>query len=188
MFLEIKKEIKKLREICREKEVIDVVPLGCAGKEKTSNISLAIVFRGGSSYNKNIILKINSIFNKKNVKANIIPLPADDLLKGPLFLDLVQNGFSIKNNKLVSKMLNVETIVLLTYDLKILNHSRKTLFGYALKGRKGQKGFLDSLKGSAVGRNNVLIPINMLDELKEFFETWHVRYSIQKFMRINERG
>jgi len=55
-----------------------------------------------------------------------------------------------------------------------------------LKGRKGQKGFLDSLNGSAVGRNNVLIPINKLDELKEFLKTWQVKYSIQKFMRINE--
>jgi len=120
------------------------------------------------------------------VKADIISLLADDLFKDPLYLKLVQNGFSIKNNKPISKTLNVETLVLLTYDLKTLNHSKKTLFGYALKGRKGQKGFLDSLNGNVVGRNNVLIPINRLDELKEFLKTWQVKYSLQKFMRINE--
>ena len=187
MFSEIKKEIKQLREICREKEVIDIVLLGYSGKEKASKIGLAIVFKENNNHTKNILLKLKGIFNKKKVKADIISLLADDLFKDPLYLELVQNGFSIKNNNLISKTLNAETLVLLTYDLKTLDHSKKTLFGYALKGRKGQKGFLDYLKGNAVGRNNVLIPINKLDELKEFFETWQVKYSIQKFMRINER-
>lgn len=186
MFSEIKKEIKQLREICKEKDVIDVVLFGYNKKETIIRINLAIVFRDNNNYNKKILLKIKGIFNKKQVKAEIISLLVNDLFKDPLYLDLVQNGFSIKNNNLISKTLNVETLVLLTYDLKILNHSKKTLFGYALKGRKGQKGFLDSLNGNVVGRNNVLIPINKLDELKEFFETWQVKYSIQKFMRINE--
>ena len=100
---------------------------------------------------------------------------------------MVQEGFSIKENKLISETLNVETLILITYDLKTLNHSKKTLFGYALKGRKNQKGFLDSLNGNTVGRNNVLIPINRLGELKEFMQTWQVEYYTQRFMRTNER-
>ena len=187
MFSEIKKEIKQLREICREKEVVDVVLLRCSEKEKTSKIDLTIVFKDKkTNYNNKIFLKIKKIFNKNQAKVNINSLLAEDLFKEPLFLELVQNGFSIKNSKLISKTLDVETLVLLTYDLKTLDHSKKTLFGYALKGRKGQKGFLDHLNGNVVGRNNVLIPINKLSELKEFLNTWQVKYFIQKFLRIHE--
>ena len=186
MFSKIREEIKQLKEICREKEVIDVVLLGYSGKEKTSKIDLAIIFKDNNNHAKNILLKVKEIFNKKQVRVNINSLLADDLFKDSLYLRLIQNGFSIKENKLISKTLNVETLILLTYDLKTLNHSKKTLFGYALKGRKGQKGFLDSLNGNTVGRNNVLIPINKLNELKEFLNTWQVKYSIQKFLRVNE--
>jgi len=187
MFSDIQKEIKQLKEICREKDVVDVVLLGCNEKEKASKIDLTIVFKDKKPYcNNKILLKTKKIFNKKQLMVNINSLFADDLFKHNLYLRLIQNGFSIKENKFINKALNVETLLLLTYDLKTLDHSKKTLFGYALKGRKGQKGFLDSLDGSAVGRNNVLIPINKLDELKEFLKTWQVKYSIQKFLRINE--
>jgi len=187
MFSEIRKEVRQLKEICREKEVIDVVLLGYSGKEKVSKIGLVIIFKDNNNHTKNILLKVKEIFNKKQVRVNINSLLADDLFKDSLYLKLIQNGFSIKENKFIRKSLNVETIILLTYDLKTLNHSKKTLFGYALKGRKGKKGFLDSLNGNIVGRNNVLIPINKLNELKEFLKTWQVKYFVQKFMRINEK-
>jgi len=187
MFSEIKKEIKQLREICREKNVVDVVLLSHNKKSKTTEISLAIVFKDKKiDYSNKIFIKTKKFFNKKQVRVNINSLLACELFKDPLYLKLIQNGFSVKENKFINKTLNVETLILVTYDLKILNHSKKTLFGYALKGRKGQKGFLGSLNGSAVGRNNVLIPINKLNEIKEFLKTWQVKYSIQKFMRINE--
>ncbi len=186
MFSDIRKEIKQLKEICREKEVIDIVLLGYDKKGKTSKIGLVIIFKDNNSHTKNILLKVKDIFNRKQVKADIKFLLAGDLFKDTLYLRLIQNGFSIKNNKIINKTLNIETLILLTYDLKTLNHSKKTLFGYALKGRKGQRGFLNLLNGSAVGRNNVLIPINKLDELKEFLKTWQVEYFIQEFLRINE--
>ena len=185
MFSEIRKEIKLLRDICKEKDVIDIVLLGYNKKEKASKINLAIVFKDRKAGN-NLFLKVKAIFNKKQMKADITSLLAEDLFKDNLYLRLIQNGFSVKENKFISKALNTEMLILVTYDLKTLNHSKKTLFGYALKGRKGQKGFLDSLNGSVVGRNNVLIPVNRLDGLREFLQTWQVKYSIQKFMRVNE--
>ena len=186
MFSEIRKEIRQLKEICKEKEVIDLVLLGYGKKEKTIKIDLAIIFKD-RKYGNNILLRVKKIFNKKQIRVNINSFLANDLFKDPFYVRLVQEGFSIKENRFISKILDVETLVLVTYDLKTLNHSKKTLFGYALKGRKGQKGFLDSLNGNAVGRNNVLIPINKLDELKEFLNTWQVKYFIQKFLRINEK-
>ena len=73
-------------------------------------------------------------------------------------------------------------VSLVTYSLTSLSHSRKTLFGYALKGRIGRKGFVDELGGEAVGRNNVLVPTANLDKLKEFFATWNVEFKVRNFI------
>ena len=75
---------------------------------------------------------------------------------------------------------------MITYSLKSLNHSQKTLFGYALKGRTGQKGYLHRLKGEVVGRNNVLISIDDLDKMNDFFATWKVKYEVRKFIELKE--
>ena len=78
----------------------------------------------------------------------------------------------------------VRSIALVTYSLENLNHSQKTLFGYALKGRTGQKGFLDKLKGEAIGRNNVLIPSESLEKLREFMATWKVKYDVRRLLEL----
>jgi len=75
---------------------------------------------------------------------------------------------------------------LVTYSLENLDHSKKTLFGYALKGRTGQKGFVHGINGEAIGRNNVLVPINNLDKIKEFFATWKVKYEVRKFIELGK--
>ena len=93
-----------------------------------------------------------------------------------------QKAIDILKNQLD---LNIQSVTLVTYSLTNLNHSQKTLFGYALKGRTGQKGFVHSLRGEPVGRNNILIPSSKLDELKEFFATWKVNYQIRRFIELN---
>lgn len=75
-------------------------------------------------------------------------------------------------------------VAMATYSLENLDHSQKTLFGYALKGRTKNKGFIQSLDGEAVGRNNVLLPLQNLPQLKEFFATWKVDYEVRKFVEL----
>ncbi|MBW2971039.1 hypothetical protein KY320_02665 [Candidatus Woesearchaeota archaeon] len=88
--------------------------------------------------------------------------------------------------QLAEGKLKIKAVALVTYSLENLDHSKKTLFGYALKGRTGQKGFLDTLKGEPVGRNNVLLPLDKLDELKEFFASWQVDFKVRRLVEIEE--
>ncbi|MFH1399340.1 MAG: hypothetical protein ABIG95_04490 [Candidatus Woesearchaeota archaeon] len=85
-----------------------------------------------------------------------------------------------------SKSENLCAVSLVTYSLENLNHSHKTLFGYALKGRKGETGFVDTLSGEAVGRNNVLVPSANIPKLEEFLATWKVAYSVRNFLELRE--
>ena len=40
------------------------------------------------------------------------------------------------------------------------------------------------LDGEAVGRNNVLLPLENLEQLREFFATWEVSYEVRKFVEL----
>lgn len=186
MFFEIKQEIKKLKDFCKQENILDVIITKYSNKNNLIKLNVLILFKNKKE-NKKAINEIEKVLSKKKVKAGISGVFLKDILDDTVLVKLIQDGFSIKNNKFVSESLGIKILFLITYDLKSLGHSKKTLFGYALKGRKGEKGFLGNIKGQAVGRNNILIPCEKIDEIKEFFETWNVDYSIQKFMKANEK-
>ena len=71
MFSDIRKEIKQLKEICREKEVIDVVLLGYTKNGRAIKVDLAITFKDNNNHTKSILLKVKEIFNKKQMRVNI---------------------------------------------------------------------------------------------------------------------
>ena len=78
----------------------------------------------------------------------------------------------------------INPVFLITYSLTNLNHTQKTQFGYALKGRDGKSGMLKLVKGQPVGRNNIILPIKGLEEIKDFLATWKVKYQIKQFIEI----
>ena len=186
MFFEIKEEIKKLKAVCRKDTILDIIITDYSVKNDSVQLKIVILFKNEFNKDNKISSEIKKILSKKQIKSDISNFCVDSLLYNPFLIKIIQSGFSIKNNILLYKSLNANILFLISYDLKSLDHSKKTLFGYALKGRKGQKGFLGNLKGQTVGRNSITIPSDKLDEIREFFETWKVSYSVQKFMRINE--
>ena len=74
--------------------------------------------------------------------------------------------------------------LLITYDISHLNHSKKTLFGYALRGRSKGLGVLSALKGEPVGRNSMIVPAAGATEIKEFLEHWKTPHQAKEIMLI----
>ncbi len=176
----------QLKKICNNENIVDIVIFGSFVKEKenANDIDIAVIFE---RENYAEIQKI-SLDIKKNLKEHelhIEPLIIKNLFKEPLFLTLIHEGFSIKNNQFINKTLKTESMVLVTYSLKSLNHSKKTLFGYALKGRIGQKGFIDGINGQISGRNNILVPTENYEQLNAFLKTWNVETKKQRFLKVN---
>lgn len=86
--------------------------------------------------------------------------------------------------EILRESISPKPVTLITYSLKTLNHSQKTLFGYALKGRSGKTGYLHLLKGETIGRNSILIPTGHVSEAKEFFSTWKVQYKSRRLIQL----
>ncbi len=186
MFFDIKEELKQIRFFCNRESVLDIVITDYSNKDNLIKLKAIILFKNNKKENSKIVVEIKKILNSNQINAEVSDFYIESLFYDKILFELINKGFSIKKNNLISKSLKQDIIFLITYDLTSLNHSKKTLFGYALKGRKDEKGFLGKLKGKAVGRNNIIIPCDKLQEIREFFQSWKVDYSVQKFMRINE--
>lgn len=161
-------ELKKL-----SRDTIDIILV----EDKIINLYVIL-----KEENKNIINKIKRI--AKNEKTDIVvkSILVNELLYSKDIKKILYNGLSLKKNKKISKIAKIESLVLVTYSLESLDHSKKTLFGYALKGRKNEKGLLGELKGIAVGRNNILVPYENLKNLEEFLKYWKVTYKGRKLL------
>src|SRR3989344_6911658 len=149
----------QLKKISNDKNIIDIIIFGSVVKEKDkiNDIDIAIIFKEEDYKNiQYISSEIKNSLRENNL--HIEPLIINDIFKEPLYLTLIHEGFSIKQNTFINEAMKTRSMMLVTYDLRILNHSKKTLFGYALKGRKGQSGFIDEIKGNVAGRNNILVP------------------------------
>ncbi len=100
----------------------------------------------------------------------------------------VLRGFSIRKKKECAKMAGMRSVVLVTYSLKSLEQSRKTLFGYALKGRNGEEGVLGNLGGHVVGRNSMIVPLPSFTKMKGFMDYWGLEYEAAEMMETEKKS
>ncbi|MFH1849779.1 MAG: hypothetical protein ABH879_06350 [archaeon] len=118
------------------------------------------------------------------LKGKVSFCTASRLLESELLPRAISEGHSLKRGKPVCRLLKTRSLCLVSYNLENLSHSRKTLFGYALKGRKGQEGTLDLLGGQPVGRSSVLVPLERIGDLREFMKYWGVRHSSRRIIEV----
>ena len=105
-----------------------------------------------------------------------------DDLGNPAKLNALMHGFSIRQNKDMSEIFGLEKKAIVSYDLSSLGHSKKTIFGYALKGRGGKskaEGMLQNISGETIGRNSVLVPNRHLAKITEFLAFWDVKLTVK---------
>jgi hypothetical protein len=86
-------------------------------------------------------------------------------------------AYSVKSCCFLYETIGLTRMILLSYSLEGLLHSKKTVFGYALRGRDGKSGLLKIFNGKTVGRNSVIIPFSKMKEMLEFLAYWGVSYS-----------
>ena len=179
MHKEAREFARDFRRLCKD-DIVDIL----MAYSEDERLEIWIIVK-----NKNKEQLDNAyIFIKKATrsKAKIDSLDIECILSNKAYLSLIHRAYSVKKGQSLSKSVSAESLYLITYDLTNLNHSQKTMFGYALKGRTGEKGILADMKGKPVGRNNVLIPSSYIDQLKDFFATWKVRYQAQRFLKTGE--
>ncbi|MBU2633953.1 MAG: nucleotidyltransferase domain-containing protein [Nanoarchaeota archaeon] len=175
----ILKELLKNKELMfkiKNKIILDVVVFGSAikGKEKPNDLDILILYKDKVDTELNYIIK-NTI---KDFKVQIISktykeLFKEDFLAREAFLG---EGYSLVNNKLISKGLGYESLVLFKYNLKGFPNSRRMLFYYALYGRNKSKGILNKLNSIKFSDTVFLVPIENKEKFKEFLDYWKIQY------------
>lgn len=170
---ELKRNLKK---ILKKYDVVeDIIIFGSfvKGRDIPKDIDLAFIVK-----EKDIKL-VQLIKKELNLnKAHLEFINIEDLYSNSLFLSLINEGYSIKKDNFLRKILKTTPMRLYTYDLKHLDKSKKTLFGMALKKT------LKKIKGEKVSIGAVLIPIDQTSYFEDFLDAWDMKYKTKEWTVI----
>ena len=74
---------------------------------------------------------------------------------------------------------------LYTYDLTNKNASDKVRFVYVLKGRTGDKGMVDDLKGKFLAPGCFMVPVKSVNEIRLIFSEWSVKFKERRILLMD---
>ncbi len=175
-------EKPKLVKICRsliKNNLKDIVIFGSAVKGKASpeDVDICLLF---DTADNRIVESVDSALTHAGFKAHVSKLEYKDLFGSELWKTLLHEGFSIKENKMLSETIGIEPFILYEYGLIGLIKTQKQSFAHALFGSGGRASFLKSISGRRIGKNAVAAPVQKSEELRAFLETWKIKYKASR--------
>lgn len=108
-----------------------------------------------------------------------------DIFERKLLREL-SDSMSIFYNEPLIERLGLQEFTELSYDLTKLNQSKKMLFNYALLGRRGNEGVLQTLGGRRLGKSMIMLPSEHEGEAENFVKKWNVKYSKRRILIFEE--
>lgn len=167
----------------RENYLVDLILFGSAlkGKAKPGDIDVVALFRSHDPEKiENILYQLRKKGEELGLELHAEPIVVDHMFDQKVYPLLLHEGFSIRCSELIHKKLNLQPLVLVTYQLENKSASDKVRFSYALYGRNKGEGVLSKIKGKVVGKGSILIPIAHQETIKPFFRQWGVEYKEQR--------
>lgn len=98
-----------------------------------------------------------------------------DLIQKKMLSNLI-DAVSIFDNEPFLNRLGFDQVTEIFYDLTKLQQSRKMLFNYALLGRRGREGLLQTLGGGRLTKSAIFVPSSKEKEAENFIKKWNVEY------------
>lgn len=90
---------------------------------------------------------------------------------------IIFEGYSLLRKERLSRTMGFDSLGIFIYSTKSLNNAKKTLFYYALNGRRGTKGRMGSLDAIKLSDNILAVPLERVEETKEFFSSHHIEFT-----------
>lgn len=177
-------EITKLSKISKgfyqkhKGEIKDIILFGSLmrGKSSPNDIDILILFK--NKLNKDIEYEFKKQAAKELENISLISKteialyePSFDAREAILF-----EGYSLIYNENLSSRYGFDSVGMFIYKTKQMSNADKTMFYYALNGRRGSAGILDALKGIKISDNIIIFPLNQIEGAKEFFGQWEIEY------------
>jgi len=181
--ISIIKEIKK-----QKKELWDVGIYGSfiRGKKTPNDIDLVIFLTKNISVEERLSLsqKLRDRIKEliKNVTVETVSI--EDFFDSNFMArqGILAESYILTQKKYLSELLGFKTFTIFKFGLIGLSNSQKTLFRYAINGRRGQSGILKDVKGEKLGSGAVKIPIENSEKFKSFLESHKIDYKTETAM------
>ena len=181
--LQVLNSIKKFKK--ENEEIFDVAIYGSAvkGKLDFNDLDLAILLSKKISLSKKLKLSQELKSALKNKVKYDLDVKAFDLYD---FMDkvfvakqgIISSGYLILHKEYISNLFGFNSYSIFKYNLKGLNNSKKTIFRYALSGRRKGKGLLKLKESEQLGKGVIRVPCSYEEEFKEFFDKFNINYKI----------
>lgn len=129
--------------------------------------------------------KAEELFSKLLGSDNLEFMELFDVMEGRLLKEFGECVSIINNEPFINKI-GLKSITQFFYDLSRLDQTQKVLFNYALTGRRGNEGLLQSLGGEKLSRSSVYIPSENGEKFESFIKRWGVEYKKRKMLVFEE--
>jgi predicted nucleotidyltransferase len=168
--------IKKLKPLLKNSNITDIIIFGSIVKSKISpgDIDVAVLVKEKNLEIRNTILKLIP-------DADVQLITIEDF-ENKIFLSLIKEGYSIKNNQYMHEIYKIRPIKMYKYSLKQLTSSQKVMFERGIKTIEGLKRLSNSV---------VLVPIEFTGKFESFLRQWDMdidteEYELVPLMRKEE--
>lgn len=168
--------MKPLLSWLKKKEIDDIILFGSVlkGKKAVRDIDVAIVFNETSS-------KLWVGLNKMSDRYHFTKTRFSDLLEDPLLWQtLLHEGYSLKHKKKLSGIVGMKAFFLFEYGMDRLSKVERQSLNHALYGSGGRDSFLKGINGEKFGQKKVIVPDEESEEMRGFFETWNIAYTVKR--------
>ncbi len=181
-----------LKKIVKNKGILDIILFGSLvrGKVKPNDVDVVIIFKNKAD--KNLEYKIKGELENYFNNLSLISKTMNGLLhpsfdaRDSIFFE----GISLLFNDKISERYGLSSLGMFKYSFKNWSQLEKTKFYYALNGRGGKKGVLRILNCIKISDNLILAPLEKIEEMKEFLESWEISYAYIPILlpeRLNKR-
>ncbi|MBI4983060.1 hypothetical protein HZC32_00230 [Candidatus Woesearchaeota archaeon] len=165
--------------------VFDIVIYGSTvrGKTKIRDVDVALICREGVPVGEK--LELAQIF-KTQIKPLILHeidvkcISLSDLTDQTFMAraGILAEGYSLLEKNFISARFGFEPRAIFVYSLAGLSNSKKTIFQYVMKGRRGQTGLLASRDCKHLGSGAIAVPLVHSEEFKQLFERQKIKYTM----------
>ena len=93
---------------------------------------------------------------------------------------IIAEGYSLVDNAPFANKLGFYGYVIFTYNLKNLDHNKKTRFTYALIGRENKEGIIKLTGARVLGKGAVAVPSEKSILFLNFLERWNINFIERK--------
>lgn len=167
----MKKSLKALLK--KYREINDFIIFGSLvkGKYAPQDIDIALIVNKGDI---SLVGEIKTQLKERNVDIEMIT--PEDIYQSRLGLNLISEGFSIKNNQFLREKLGLSPMKIYIYEIKNLTQTKKVLFG------RGLNNIIKETKSAKLGAGSIMVPIQESSKFEDFLQVWELKYKAKEYL------